>query len=824
METLIPDLRYGLRMLVKSPGFTFVAVISLGISIGANTAIFSLVDALLLRQPPVEDPDRLVGIYTFNSRPPYGNPYSWTFFGDYLYYRDHNDVFSGLIAFAQYREVPMRVRDQVEFVRAEVVSGNYFSVLGAKAFLGRTFLPEEDQTLGTHPVAVVSYKLWQGRFGSDPNLVGKQLILNGHTFSIVGIAPKGFNGMSLYWSPEIWVPVMMHAQVMPTRRKIRSLDDREFYMYLQTFMVMGRLKPEVPLEQAQAAMKVLARQLEQAYPKTNKGLSVAVFPEKEARLGPSWRQKIIHTVGILMVLVGLVLLMACANVAILQLTRARVRQREVAVRVALGAGRGRLVRQLLTESLLLSLLSALAGLLVAEWMMTILLSFERPFQISVTADLGLHGRVLGFTMLLSLFTAVLFGLVPALRASRPDLVKELKEGGASSGYRKSLGRNGLVILQVSLSLVLLVGAGLFIRDIQKVWTINPGFNADNVLLLSFHLYPLGYSEAKGLRFYQQLAEQVKMLPGVVSASWAADVLPSLRWMPTTVVRKGQDFGQEEKIVVVCNYVFPGYFGLMGIPLSQGRDFSTQDDKRASRVMIINETAALRFWPGENPLGKRLTFDEDKLDYEVVGVSRDAKYRELWENPRPYLFFPFGQNYAPEATLHVKTAISPLSLVGAVRREVQRLDKDVPIHEVMTLEDHLRIQSSQPRMNAILSGMLGVVALTLATVGIYGIVAYSVAQRTREFGIRMALGAKSEDVLKLVVKQGMELVLIGMGIGLPASLVLCRLVADQLHGIAATDTVTLVSVPFLLSGVALLACYIPARRATKVDPIVTLRYE
>jgi len=280
MQTLIPDLRYGLRMLVKSPGFTFVAVISLGISIGANTAIFSLVDALLLRQPPVEDPDRLVGIYTFNSRPPYGNPYSWTFFGDYLYYRDHNDVFSGLIAFAQYREVPMRVRDQVEFVRAEVVSGNYFSVLGAKAFLGRTFLPEEDQTLGTHPMAVVSYKLWQGRFGSDPNLVGKQLILNGHTFSIVGIAPKGFNGMSLYWSPEIWVPVMMHAQVMPTRRKIRSLDDREFYMYLQTFMVMGRLKPEVPLEQAQAAMKVLPRQLEQAYPKTNDGLSVAVLPDK----------------------------------------------------------------------------------------------------------------------------------------------------------------------------------------------------------------------------------------------------------------------------------------------------------------------------------------------------------------------------------------------------------------------------------------------------------------------------------------------------------------------------------------------------------------
>jgi predicted permease len=817
---MLNDIRYASRMLLKSPGFTCIAVLSLAIGIGANTAIFSLMDAILLRQPPVEDPDQLVGLHTYNPKSPYGNPYSWTFFGDYLYYRDHNDVFSGLIAFAQYREVPMRLGDQVESVRAELVSGNYFSVLGVKAFLGRTFLPEEDRSPDTHPVVVLSHDLWQRRLSSNRNVIGQQLILNGHSFIVVGIAPKGFKGMSLYWSPEIWVPAMMHAQVTPTRSRIKSLNERESYIYLQWFMVMGRLKPGVTLEQAQAAMKVLASQLEQAYPKTNRGISVVL--QRGARLGPTWRPKVIRTTGILLVLVGLVLLIACANVATLQLTRARVRQREIAVRLALGAARKRLVRQFLTESFVLSLLSAAVGLLIAKGMISFLLTFERLFEISIASDLRLDGRVVGFTLLLSLVTAILFGLAPALQASKPDLVRELKEGGTASGYRQSLGSNGLVVLQISLSAVLLVAAGLFVRDVQKIWAIDPGFKAENILLISFDLYALGYSESKALQFYKQLVEQVKAIPGVTSVSLALNVLPSFSEARAIVAR--EELGGQEKIVVSINYVLSGYFQLMGIPLLQGRDFLPKDDQHGPRVVVINETAAQRFWPGQNPLGKRLKLHEDTSDYEVVGVTRDAKYKELWEGPRPYLFFPCTQNYASQATLHVKTSLECSSLTGAVRREVQKLDRDVPILEIRTLQDHLRTQTSQPRMNALLSGLLGIVALILATFGLYGTVAYSVNQRTREFGIRMALGAKSEDVLKLVLKHGLSQVLIGLGIGIPASFILRRAVAGQLHVATTTDPLTLVCVPLLLSGVALLACYVPARRATKVDPMVALRYE
>jgi len=821
---MLSDLRHGFRMLLKSPGFTTVAVLALALGIGANTAIFSLVDAVLLRQPAVEDPDRLVELYSYDSRAPFENPIQWTLYQDYVYYRDHNQVFSGLAASRLHSEFPLRLGERVEFVRGGIVSGNYFDVLGVKALLGRTFLPEEDRTAGTHPVAVISYSLWHRLFDSDSQAVGKQLILKGHSFTVIGVMPKAFSETSLNWSPEIWVPIMMQPQVAPTLRGLDPLNERDYR--LRWFAVTGRLKPRVSLEQAQTALKTLARQLELTYPKTNQGVTINLLPMSEARIWMSSRGRIASTLGILSALVGLVLLIACANVANLQLARAWVRQREIAVRLSLGASRRRVLRQLLTESLLLSLLGATLGILLAVGLLRILSTFEQPFQVPIELNTRLDGRVLSFTLLLSLVTGVVFGLVPAWQASKCQLVTALKEGGASSGYRKSYLRSGLLIFQVILSMVSLIGAGLFVKDIQRLWAIHPGFNTDKVLLVSFNLYALGYSQDKGLRFYQGVVEKVRAIPGVKSVSLADEILPSYSQSLTLVAPEPETGKPEGKLVMECNNILPGYFEVMEIPILEGRDFDSHDDDRSPYVMIINETAARHFWPGQNPLGKRLKFVEDVgySEAEVVGVVRDVKYKELWEKPRPYLFFPVTQAYDPDTTLHVKTSVDPLSLVAAVRRQVQALDANVPTGKITTLDHHLQTQLSQPRLAAWFSGMLGIVALILAASGIYALVAYAVVQRTREIGIRMALGAQKHNVLRLVMGQAMVHVCGGAVAGLILALSFGRLIAGSLHQVSPNSPYILVGITLLLAVVSLLACYIPARRATKVDPMVALRYE
>jgi len=827
---LLSDLRYGFRVLAKSPGFTAVAALSLALGLGVNTAIFSVVNAVLLRPLPVDDPERLVAIYHRSS----GDSafYSSSSYPDYEYYRDHNDVFSGLMAFDR---LPMNLRigERTERVPAEIVTGNYFSVLGVKPVIGRAFLPEEDRTLGAHPVVVLGYGLWQRRFGGDPGLVGRTIALSGHSFTVVGIAPRDFHGTVLDWGdpPEIWAPMMMYREAVPAFTDLDPLHLRGMHWLL----VRGRLKPGVTVAQAQAAMAVLSVQLEQAYPERSKRLGgdrrweAVLLPAAQATFWPAYRSSIVSYLGLLMAVVGMVLLIACFNVANLMLARATVRQREIAVRLALGAGRGRLIRQLLTESVLLSLLGGAAGLLVAVWTAEFLSSFHRPFSIPLSVNAGLDGRVLGFAFVVSLLTGIFFGLVPARQASRFDLVSALKVdvSGIRAGLRGLGLRNGLVIAQVALCVLLLIAAGLFLRTLRNAQAEDVTVEAGNVLLFQVDPATLGYTESRGRLFYAQLLERVRSLPGVRSAGLVSIVpLGGVRGGTDVTVPRPEAPLERQTLQVNVNWVSPGYFQTIGIPLLGGRDFTERDTAGTPLVAVINEQMARRFWPGEDAVGKQFQLTRPPSAVEIIGVVRDGKgkMRNFREQARPCFYVPLYQHYCPQMTLEARTAGDPVGMLAAVRREVQALDKDLPLGELQTLKSHLDNALSQERMTVVLLSALGLLALTLASVGIYGVMSFSVVQRTPEIGIRMALGAQASEVLRMVLRRGVVLILTGLGIGLGAAYVATRFIASLLYGVSATDPATFAGISVLLAGVAVLATYIPARRATKVDPMTALRYE
>ena len=815
MTQFFQDLRFGVRMLLKSPGFTAVAVLSLALGVGVNTSIFSLINAVLLRPLPVEDPGRLVSIYHRSAQG--AGSFSSTAYPVYEYYRDHNEVFSGLMAFCRV-PINLRIGEETERIPAEIVTGNYFSVLGVKPILGRAFLPEEDRTLGAHPVVVLSYGLWQRRFGGDSGLVGRTITLNGYSFTVVGIAPRNFRGVVLDWGdpPEIWAPMMMYREAVPAFGGIDPLHR----WGMDWLLVTGRLKPGVSLAQARAAMATLAAQMAQAHPERRKEWATVLLPAHQARFWPTYRDSIVNYLGVLMAVVGLVLLIACFNVANLMLARAAKRQREIAVRLALGAGRSRLVRQLLTESVLLSLLGGAAGLLVAVWTSGVLTSFYRPFRIQMALDTSLDARVLGFAFLVSLLTGILFGLAPVRQASRLDLVPALKSEASAllPGLRRFSLRNGLVVAQVALCLVLLIGAGLFLKTLRNAQAEDVTFDAGNVLLLNVDPATRGYTESRGQQFYSQLLERVRALPGVRSASLVSII-------PLGGLRGGTDITVDKQTLQVnLNWVSPGYFQTIGIPLLRGRDFTERDHPGAPRVAVVNEQMARRFWPGQDAIGKQFQLTRPRVSVEIVGVVRDGKMRNFREQARPGFYLPLDQHYCPQMTLEVRTAGGPAGMLGAVRREVQALDKDLPLGEFRTLKTHLSSALSQERMTAALLSALGLLALVLAAIGLYGVISFSVAQRTREIGIRVALGAQSSQVLRVVLRQGMFLTLIGLGIGLAAAAVLTRFTASLLYGVSPTDPLTFAGVSFLLAALTLAASYIPARRATQVDPMVALRYE
>jgi predicted permease len=813
LASIWQDVRYGLRMLRKNPGFTAVAVISLGLGIGANTTIFSFVNALLFRPPAVEAPDELLEVWNQNTQGKGVGRYMPLTYPDYLYYRDHNHVFSGLLAFdGDPRIVSWSRSGQGERAQGALVSANFFSVLGVKPALGRTFLAEEDQPPGAHAVVVLSHAFWQQRLGSDPRVLGKTFNFNGTNFTVVGVAPAGFSGVLVGLQPDFWAPL---AMTLAFTHDPNYLSNRQSFWLLG----MGRLKSGVRPLHAQADLRVLSGQLQQSYPESNKVLEAVTFP---ATLVPApFRGYVIAFTGLLMVVVSLVLLIACANAANLLLAQATARHREMAIRMALGAGRGRLIRQMLIESTLVAFFGGCVAFLLASWLAPVLLTLKPP-SLPIKMDVPLDWRVLAFTLGVSLATGIVFGIAPALRGAKAGLAPALKDEMWIGSHRKSRLRDALVVAQIAVCSVLLIGAGLCVRSLLNARSIDPGFDTQHDMMAVLDPGSLGYSETKGRAFYTGLLDRVRALPGVASASLAG-YLP-LTTQETTQATEPEDHpappGQAPGID--STDVGPDYFWTMGMALVRGREFSAQDRPGAPGVAIINEALAKRFWPGQDPIGRRVIVGDAHL--EIVGVVRTGKYRTLSEGPLPFLYRPILQNYRPRCTLVVRAIDDPHGLLPAVRHETQAIDPNVVPIDLETMKEYMALPLFPAHTTGLLLSAFGVLALVLAVGGLYGVMCYAVSQRTHEIGVRVALGAERSDVLKLVVGEGMLLTLAGIGVGLAGAFAATRALASLLYGISSTDPSTFVFVPFVLAGVAFAASYIPARRATRVDPMVALRYE
>src|SRR5215468_3084427 len=817
LEIFWRDLRYGLRMLLKSPNITLTAVLTLALGIGANTAIFTLLDKVLIRPLPVEQPYQLVTFVEDASGAPAIFSYPL-----YAELRDRNDVLSGVVAHDQ---KPFSLSDgsQSERVVGQIVSGNYFATLGVRPALGRFFLPEEDRTPGTHPVIVISHGLWQRRFGGNRAVIGKTVILNNYRYTVVGVAPSEFTGTTRGAVNDVYVPIMM--QVQPGSERGGFLDNRNAG-WLQ---LIGRLKPNVSREQAQSALATPVEDANKTFPgNLDKDAGQVGDPTKvflmDGSRGHADRVKDLSLpLRLMMGVVGFVLLIACANVSNLLLSRASKRRKEIAVRLAIGAGRWRIARQLLTESAILAALGGGAGLLVAYWFTGLLLGFQQQTNVVPRAFDGrlasLDGRTLTFTLGLSLLTGIVFGLAPALQATQPDHVAALKEDtpGLGGRARRLSLPNLLVVAQVALSLVVLIGAGLCLKSLRALQAIDPGFEPAKVVTASFDLGKNGYNEARGRQFIGRLAERVAALPGVEAVSFARVVAFSdVPWVGPLII---EGSGPQP---VNTNLISPNYFRTLGASLAQGREFTAQDTAGAPLVAVVNEAAARRYWPGQEVVGKRIV--RGRQFAEVVGVVRNTREKGLTADPRPALYLPLLQNYSPELTLHVRTATPSQTLLAAVRREAQLLDPTLPVYNLQTLAQQKDGALYSERLAAALLTLFGLLALSLAAVGIYGVLSYAVTERTREMGVRLALGARPRDLLKLVVGQGMMLTLIGLVIGVGASFALTRLIAKLLFGVSATDPLTFIVIPLLLAAVAMLACWMPARRATRIDPLAALRYE
>jgi predicted permease len=812
METFWKDLRYSLRTLCKRPGFTFVVVTTLALGIGANATIFTWIKAVLLASlPGIEQPEKLVEIWGATRN----NSALSSSYVDYLDYRDQNNVLSGLIA---HQVLPLNLgrSEKPERVWGAIVSGNYFDVLGVKALIGRTFLPEEDQTPDTHAVVVIGYGLWERRFAADPNVLGRTITINEHDFTVVGVAPKNFASPFAGIVLDLWTPVMMKDYVA---RPHFSLTDRGS----RWLMVMGRLKPGATVPQAQANIAAIASHLEQEYPQTNEQMGVAVYSVLQSPF--SSKQDMRPALAILMAAVAVVLLIACSNVANLLLARAASRRKEIAVRLALGGSRGRLVRQMLTESFVLASLGAALGLAIAFWTARSLAAFLPPYANRASFDTRPDAIVFAFTLGLTVITTLLFGLAPTLHASKQDLVTAMKDNTATvgRGSRKVSLRHALVITQVALSMVALVSAGLFVRSLREAYKADPGFDPHGVLLASFDPFLSGYDESRGREFYRRLVERVRTVPGIQSATLA-------RRLPLTdggiafanVAIDGYAPAKDEDMRLNYETVGPRYFQTMRIPFVHGRDFDERDQEDARGVVIINETMARRYWPGGDALGRRLKLAKDWL--EIVGIAKNVKNRSLREAPHQFLYLPLLQDYRSNMILVARTSIEPEKMFQPVRAEVAALDPEIPIFDVKTFEEHVGISLYLQRMAATLLSIFGLLALSLAAIGLYGVMAYSVSLRTRELGIRMSVGAERRDIFKLILGQGLALSIVGLLGGLVVALAVTRLMANLLYGVSANDPVTFSSIALLLMSVALLACYFPARRATSVDPMTALRFE
>jgi putative ABC transport system permease protein len=809
MQTLIQDLRYGARTLLKQPGFTLIAVLTLALGIGANTAIFSVVNAVLLRALPYREAQQLVTVWEKSQR----REQNVINLGNFFDWQAQNTVFEGMAAFADYRTNLTGSGDPVE-LPAQVATDNLFNVLGVTPMLGRTFTPE-DAKPGQDTVVVLSYGLWQRQFGSDPNIVGRKITLNNNENTVIGVLPPAFKWHiqknSLTSQPaELWVPWAISEQMKLRRGRFAT--------------AVARLKPGVSLAQARADMDTIAGRLREQYKEFNTGWGVTVVPLREQFAG-----ELRPALRVLMGAVGFVLLIACANVANLLLARAAVRQKEIAVRTALGAGRGRIIRQLLTESLLLSLLGGAAGALLAWWGTTALVSLSPP-ELGALKEIELSAPVLGFTFAVALLTGVLFGLVPALEASNLKLSETLKEvGRALTGSTRSQRlRSALVVGEVALALVLLIGAGLLIRSFMRLQAQETGFNAENVLTMRVSLPGSRYNEdPKRINFFTQAVAQMQALPGVEAAG-VINFLPfaglgsatnfEIEGRPKPLPGQGLGTG-----VSVADQHF---FHTMQIPLKRGRLFTEQEVKEMRHVVVINEALARKFFPNEEPLGQRLiiSMKNENVPTEIIGIVADVKHTQLDKPADPMSYWPIAELPYNAMTFVLRTRGEPQNVAAAARQVIQNLDPQQPVADVRTLESILGNSLARQRFNTLLLAIFAAVALVLSAIGIYGVLAYAVTQRTHEIGIRAALGASGADILRLILRQGMRLALLGVAVGLVAALALTRLVKSLLFELSATDPLTFGAITLLLLAVAGLACWLPARRAAKVDPLVALRYE
>src|SRR5579863_7125472 len=812
LEDLAKDVRYAFRTLAKSPGFTAVIITSVALGIGANATVFSIANGLLWGTLPVKDPGRLV---MFNA----GDSFSYP---DYKDYRDQTSaVFEGLFAHFPLAPASVGGAGEPERVWGQLVSGNYFTLLGLNFTLGRPIRTEEDELQGLDQVVVLSHNMWIRRFGGDANILGRPMMLNGHTFTVVGVAPAGFYGTDHGFLCDFWVPLADAGRIMPDLTEDNPWENRDG----QWLTLNARLRPGVSLKQAAAALNVVKKRIDDTYRKDEKHHQPPITLSSAGGLIGGADMPALGIMSVLMVVVLLVLIVACANVANLLLARATARQKEIAVRLAIGASRWRLVRQLLTESVLLAFAGAAAGFVVAAAVARALSRFQVPLPFPIIFDFNVDWRVLAFTAGLSLITALLFGLAPALRATDPDLMGALKNETSVFGRNVRFGvRNALVTVQVASSLVLLVGAGLFLRSLQHASSIDIGFDPSNILLMAVDPKLHNYSHEKTEQFLAQLRERVAALPGVRSVTYVDSLPLSIGGISFDFKTAGDKPGAEQSVNANVYDIGTRFFETMGIPLLLGRDFVKNDDRH---VAIVNETMVRHLFGKSDPLGRRM--DSGKTSYTVIGVVRNSKSRTLGEGPVncAYLFLEAAPENVPGffgISIAVKTSVKPTVLLRPVRDEIAKLDPNLAVFGVKTMQEHVDKSLLLPQISATLLGIFGAVGLTLAAIGLYGVMSYSVRRRTREIGIRMALGGRPTTVLAMVLRQGLALTGIGLAIGLAIAAGIGRLSATLLYGISGTDLATFLVVPTALVAVALVAIVIPARRAAQVDPAVALRSE
>ncbi len=814
MDTLIQDIRYAVRSLGKSPWLVVAVVLSLALGIGANTTIFSLVNAIALRPLPSERPEELVSVFTSESN---GARWGTSCYPDYVDFRDRTHSFAGL---ATYSVTPLSLASEDGRGRrylGAVASGNFFTMLGVHAAQGRMLQPADDGAPGANPVVVLSHGMWQRKFMGNPALVGSPIRINGHAFTVVGVLPESFRGVIMGITPDLWVTASMSPLANPSSDMLTQRGNRSNF-------VIGRLAPGVTAKGAEAEMNVVMRQLGIEHPAADSGRFVTVVPEREARVFPAIRGPVMGFMALLLVVVALVLLVACTNVAGLMLARATARRREIGIRLALGASRRRLITQLVTESVMLSLAGGGLGMLLALWGTDLLLAFQPPLPFDLALDLRPDGRVLVFTLVISVLTGIVFGLVPALESVRSDVMPALRD--ESSGRRRSRVRNGLVIAQIALSTLLLAGAGLFVRGLRNAYTLDPGFDPRHVIAMSFDLELQGYDRARGAAFQREVLGRVASLPGVESVAFAEHLPLGLGRQIGGVVVEGHVPADGHLLEIHCSAVSPGYFATLRVPIIRGREFSATDQAGSPGVAIVNETFARRFWPGQNPIGKRITRDTSGEGgwLEVVGVARDAKYNTLNEDPLPYFYESLTQSYSDEVTLAARSRGAAPAMTDRIQDVIKTLDPTLPVYDIKTLEAHMGVSLLPARLVSVLLGGFGVLALLLSGIGLMGVVSYFASQRTREIGIRMALGALPAHVLALVVGHGMRLAAVGLALGIAAALGVTHFVQGFLYGVSPADPLTFLTILVVLAVVTLVAAWLPARRAARVDPMIALRHE